>query len=253
MTARFEILPDPDAVAEAAADRFVAAAEVAIRARGVFRAALSGGATPRRVYPRILEAPRVDAADWAHTELFFGDERTVPPEHPDSNFACARPLIQNLPGLRPECVHRMPADAEDLQAAAAAYEAEVAHSYGLVSPAEADGGGADTAAWPPPALDLIWLGMGRDGHTASLFPGSSALEERHRWIVATWAPAPACWRMTMTYPLIDAAREVIFVAVGADKAKPFAQIYHRTGDLPAERVEARETTWFVDKACASAR
>ena len=146
MTARFEILPDPDAVAEAAADRFVAAAEAAIRARGVFRAALSGGATPRRVYPRILEAPRVDAADWSHTELFFGDERTVPPEHPDSNFACARPLIQNLPGLRPECVHRMPADEEDLQAAAAAYETELAHSYGLVSPAEADGGGAGTAA-----------------------------------------------------------------------------------------------------------
>ena len=252
MTARFEILPDPDAVAEAAADRFVAAAKAAIEARGAFRVALAGGSTPRRVYPLVLVPSRVNAADWSRAELFFVDERTVPANDPDSNFVCARPLVESLPGLRRDCVHRMPADADDLAAAAAAYEAELAHSFGVMAPSEADAAG-ESALVEPPALDLVWLGMGRDGHTASIFPGSTALEERRRWVVATYAPGPASWRMTMTYPLINAAREVMFVAVGADKANSFAQIYHGTGDLPAERVGARETTWFVDEACASAR
>jgi 6-phosphogluconolactonase len=259
VTRTFQILPDPDAVAEAAADRFVAIARNAIRRRGVFRAALSGGATPRRVYPRIVVAPRVDAVDWSRAEFFFGDERTVPPDHPDSNYRCARPLLDGLPGLTPGCVHRMHGDADDLSAAAALYESELAHAFGLVSPSEAeDSAGADAAgadparrSSPSPALDLVWLGMGRDGHTASLFPGSSALTERQRWVVATWAPGPACWRMTFTFPLINAARQAMIVAVGGDKAAPFQRIHRGSTDLPAGRVRARQTTWIVDAACAA--
>ncbi len=235
---RFTVLATPGAVAEATADRFVDAAQRAIDARGAFRVALSGGGTPKRVYPLLLEPGRVDAVDWSRIEFFWGDERTVPPDHPESNFGVAYGmLLSQLPGVRPDRIHRMPAEAPDLDAAALTHESELRLAFGA-------------RGSEPPPFDLIWLGMGPDGHTASLFPGSEALNEAERWVVPNWAPSQETWRMTFTFPLINAAREVIIVATGEDKQEAFAGIRGGTSDLPAARVAGEHVEWIVDRACA---
>lgn len=234
---RFTVLPDPPAVAEATADRFVAAAQAAVEQRGRFCVALSGGSTPRAVYPLLTASPRVERVDWSRVEFFWGDERAVPPDDPESNFGVAyRMLVSRLPGVRPEAVHRMPADAPDRDAAARAYEREIARAV----PAEDE----------PPPFDLIWLGMGADGHTASLFPGSEALDVYDRSVVANWAPSLGTWRMTFTFPLIDAARQVLFVVTGADKAPAVRAVRSGESDLPAARVEAAAVEWLLDRAAA---
>jgi 6-phosphogluconolactonase len=233
---QFVVLPTPAMVAEAAADRIVGAARNAIRRRGRFHLALSGGSTPRAIYALLAAAPRVGLVDWARVEFFWGDERAVPPDHPDSNFGVARALLlDRLPGVTPGAIHRMPADARDRNAAAGRYQAMLARSFGVAPDAPR-----------PPRLDLVWLGMGADGHTASLFPHSTALAERRRWVVATWAPPPAAWRMTFTLPLINAARAVLIVATGADKAPALRSVRSGSRALPAGRVRARSTLWLAD-------
>lgn len=238
MTA-FTVLPDPAAVAEAAADRLVTAAQAAIDERGVFQVALSGGSTPKRVYPLLLEPRRRDAVDWSGVEFFWGDERSVPPDHPESNFGVAyQMLIAQLPNVRPERVHRMPAEAPDMDGAALSYESELRLAFG-------------SRGNEPPAFDLIWLGMGPDGHTASLFPDTDALAEADRWVVANRVEAQDTWRMTLTYPVLNAARQVLFVVTGADKADALRAIRAGGSGLPAEGVTGAGVEWIVDSAAAS--
>ena len=235
---RFTVLPNPAAVADATADRFVDAAQRAIEDRGLFRVALSGGGTPKQVYPLLLEPGRVDALDWGRVEWFWGDERSVPPDHPESNFGVAYGmLISQLPGVRQDRIHRMPAEAPDIEAAALSHESELRLAFGA-------------RGSEPPAFDLVWLGMGPDGHTASLFPGSAALDESDRWVVANWAPSQRTWRMTFTFPVLRAAREVIVVATGADKADALRAVRAGGSDLPAGRIEGRSVEWIVDRAAA---
>lgn len=239
---RFVVLPTPEAVTEAAADRIIAAARNAIRRRGRFRMALSGGSTPLPIYRLLTHEPRISAVDWSRVEWFWGDERCVPPDNSMSNYRAAREiLLDRLPGVRSRAIHRLQAEAPDRDRRAVAYQAQIARAFDT-----------EPDAARPPAFDLIWLGMGRDGHTASLFPGSTALGERRRWVVATWAPAPAAWRLTMTLPIINAARSVLFVVIGADKAGPFQAVRSDSGDLPAARVRARSTLWLVDAAAGNA-
>ena len=234
------VLRDAAEVAEVAADRFVSTALSSIEERGIFRVALSGGSTPKRVYPLLLEPARRDAVDWSAVEFFWGDERAVPPDHPDSNFGVAYGmLISQLPNVRPDRVHRMPAEAPDLDAAALSYESELRLAFG-------------TRGDKPPAFDLIWLGMGPDGHTASLFPGSTGLEERHRWVIANFAPSQNAWRMTLTFPVLKAGRDVVFVVTGADKADALREIRAGGTDLPAARVDGHHVEWIVDAAAAVA-
>jgi 6-phosphogluconolactonase len=235
---RFTVLRDPSTVAAATADRFVATVAAAIEERGVARVALSGGGTPKQVYPLLLEPARRDAIDWSRVEWFWGDERAVPPDHAESNFGVAYGmLLSQLRDVRADRIHRMPAEAEDLDAAALSHESEIRLAFGVH--------GGDL-----PAFDLIWLGMGPDGHTASLFPGSLALDESQRWVVANWAPQPEAWRMTMTYPILNAGRDVIFVVTGADKADPLRRIRAGDADLPAGRVTGDAVEWIVDAAAA---
>jgi 6-phosphogluconolactonase len=242
VTVRFTVLPGPAALAEAAADRIVAAARNAIRRRGRCFLALSGGSTPRLVCPLLTSRPRIDSVDWSRVEFFWGDERAVPPDHPESNFGLARTqLLDHLPGVRPASVHRMPADAHDLDAAAARYEAELRRAFDV-----------RRGTSRPPRFDLIWLGMGPDGHTASLFPGADTLAERRRWVIAASAPTTSAvaGRMTFTLPLINAARSVLFVVEGADKAGALRSVRSGSRDLPAARVRARSTLWLVDAPAA---
>ncbi|HEY8171055.1 MAG TPA: 6-phosphogluconolactonase [Candidatus Limnocylindria bacterium] len=234
----YSVVADAAAVCHATADRFVAIAAEAIRERGVFRVAMSGGSTPLQVYPLLLEPARREAIDWSAVEFFWGDERSVPPDHPDSNFGVAyASFLSQLPTVRPERIHRMQAEAADLDAAALAYEGEMRLAF------EARGD-------DPPALDLAWLGMGPDGHTASLFPGSTALEERVRWAAGTWAPALEAWRMTLTLPVLNAARTAIFGVIGANKAPAMREIRHGGSDLPAARVIEPTVEWIIDAAAA---
>jgi 6-phosphogluconolactonase len=233
---RFTVLPDAGSVAEATADRFVATSLTAIQERGIARVALSGGSTPKQVYPLLLEPARRDALDWSRVEFFWGDERAVPPDHPESNFGVAyNMLISQLPGVRPDRVHRMAAEASDLDAAALSYETELRLAF-------------DARGSEPPAFDLIWLGMGPDGHTASLFPSSTALHEPERWVVGTWAPAQEAWRMTLTFPVLNAGRDVIFVVTGADKAAALLEIRAGGSDMPAAQVTGDAVEWLVDAA-----
>jgi 6-phosphogluconolactonase len=236
MTRRFEVLPDPDAVAAATADRLVAAGRNAIRRRGRFILGLTGGSTPLAVCPLLVVPPRVRMLDWTRVEFFFGDERAVPPNDPESNYNTARlALLDYLPRLRMAQVHRMPCELDDLDAGAWQYEAELRRVIG------GDG---------TPRFDLIWLGMGADGHTASLFPGTAALAERERLVVANWVPSLDAWRMTLTYPVLNAAREAMFVVNGADKADAVARVRSGIDVPPAGRVRAGRTRWLVDAAAA---
>ena len=238
---RFTVLDTPPEVCEATADRFVAAARDAIDERGIFRVSLSGGSAPKSVYPFILEPERLDSVDWSRVEFFWGDERSVPPDHPESNFGVAYQMfISHLPGVRPDRIHRMPAEAPDIHAAALTYESELRLAFG----ARGD---------EPPAFDLQWLGMGPDGHTASLFPGTPALDERDRWVVANWAPHQKTWRMTLTYPVLNASRHVIFGVTGANKRPAIESIRYGSSDLPAARVTGSSVEWLVDAAAAGDR
>ena len=234
-----DVRGSPDEVAREAANRFVSIVADAIADRGVARVALSGGSTPKRVYPLLLEPVRRDALDWSAVEFFWGDERAVPPDHPESNFGVAYGmLISQLPGVRPDRVHRMQAEAPDPDAAALAYETELRLAF------KARGDAL-------PAFDLVWLGMGPDGHTASLFPGTTAFDETVRWAVANWVPAQDAWRLTLTFPVLNVAHETLFVVTGADKADALARVRSGDPDLPAARITGRAVRWIVDAAAAA--
>ncbi|HEV8251977.1 MAG TPA: 6-phosphogluconolactonase [Candidatus Limnocylindria bacterium] len=242
MSAQFSVLPSPAALAAAAADRVVASARNAIRRRGRCVLALSGGSTPRLVYPLLASSPRIDLVDWSRVDFFWGDERGVPADHPDSNFGLARRLLlDQLPEVRREAVHPMPADAAEPEAAAERYEATIGRVLGV-----------RPGSTRRPRFDLVWLGMGPDGHTASLFPDAAALSERRRWVMPATAPKTSLVpsRMTVTLPLINAARTVLFVVAGTDKAGAVRAVRSGSSDLPAARVRARSTVWLLDAAAA---
>ena len=238
MTREFVVLDDSNAVASATADRVIRIGQEAIDRHGRFFFALTGGSTPLVVCPLLVIPPRVTSLDWSKVEFFFGDERAVPSRHPESNYNLARTtLLDYLPGVKPGQVHRMIGEAADLDAACRAYEALIARTVGAPHGALS-------------SFDLIWLGMGADGHTASLFPDTAAMSEHSRWVVPNWVPRLDAWRMTMTFPLSNAARAVDFVVTGADKAPAVAAVRDGTSSVPAAMVDAERTTWIIDRDAA---
>jgi 6-phosphogluconolactonase len=238
------ILADAEAVARAAADRLVAVAEEAIRSRGRLALALSGGSTPRTLFALLAALPYREQVDWPRVEVFWGDERCVAPTHADSNFRMARETLLDAVPIPAERIHRIAAESSDHAAAAAAYEAEIARVLG------GQPGGR------PPTLDLILLGMGPDGHTASLFPHTDALRERRRWVVANPVPKLHADRITMTWPLLNQAAHVLFLVAGADKAAVLREVLEGPVDterLPSQgvRPEGGRLSWLVDRAAAA--
>ncbi|MFN2377735.1 MAG: 6-phosphogluconolactonase [Candidatus Binatia bacterium] len=237
--ARLVVVPGPDDVA-ATACRLVLEAEGRALARsGIFRVALAGGSTPRRLY-RLLAAS--GEASFRHWQVFFGDERWAPKGHAYLNATMAREALLNPAGFRTEQVHPIDLGAGSPARAAFLYEFELRRRL---------------AARPGamPCFDLVLLGLGADGHTASLFPGSSALEAaRGEAVVATWAPAPEAWRVTLTAEAINAAREVVFLVSGADKAEALRGVLEpgARGDLPAAliRPPLAPAVFVADEAAA---
>ncbi len=226
----------PEELAEAAARYFVARAEGAINALGRFAVVLAGGSTPKATY-EVFARDYADKLDWGRVHVFFGDERTVPPDHEDSNYRMAHEAL--LSRVPVGSVHRMRGELPPAEAAAS-YEGELREFFGP------DGA---------PAFDLILLGLGEDGHTASLFPETSALDVTDRWVVANPVLKLETTRLTLTVPAINAARAVTFLVAGEGKAEALKEILEGDADpraYPAKliRPENGDLTWMVDRAAA---
>lgn len=242
------VVSDPAALAREAAGRFAAAAAESVVARGRFSVALAGGSTPATLYRLLAQNGGYEGIAWDRTLVFFGDERRVPPDHPDSNYRMvAETLLAGSP-IPPANVYRMAGELPGEEAAAG-----YARALAQAIPMSRDATGNF------PVLDLVLLGMGDDGHTASLFPGMPALDEEQQVVVATEVPAyvrPAVARLTLTLPVLNAAHRVIFLVAGAAKAASLAAILGNadpgTAPLPAGRVRPSSgaVTWLLDAAAA---
>jgi 6-phosphogluconolactonase len=237
------VLGDPAALAEAAAREVLAIGTAAILRHGRFLIALSGGSTPRAMHARLTAPDLREVLDWSSVEFFWSDERAVPPDHPDSNYGMARTTLLLPLDISDPQVHRMRGEALDLEAAAREYEQEIADVCG------------GTPGRSAPVLGLVLIGMGADGHTASLFPRTPALDEETRWVVTNTVPRQASRRLTVTFPVIQAARDVRVVAGGAEKADTLHAVLRGPRDarrLPAQRLaEARgRVVWLADAAAA---
>lgn len=236
------VFPDAAGVARAAAERFVADSLAALSEREFFRVALSGGNTPKEMY-RLLASPQFqEQVDWDRIQVFWGDERCVPPDNPESNYGMARATLLDAVAIPSKNVFRMPVDRSDLDAGADEYAGQLRNTLPL-------------DVYGIPRFDLVLLGLGPDGHTASLFPSTTALGETHRLVCAPFVPKFSARRMTLTYPVLNAAREILFLVTGSEKAEPLAAVISRAGDplLPAARVRPREGTrvFFTDAAAAA--
>ncbi|HEV2707614.1 MAG TPA: 6-phosphogluconolactonase [Pyrinomonadaceae bacterium] len=232
------VFDDAEQVARATAARFVELADLSLRERGNFSVALSGGSTPRRVY-ELLAADFGERVRWPSVEIFFGDERCVPPEHRDSNYRMADEALLSRVPLSPASVHRMACE-DDADEGARRYEQQLRAYF-------------KDQEWP--RFDLVMLGMGEDGHTASLFPYTRALGEQQAWVVANRVEHLEALRLTLTVPAINHARHVLFNVVGAGKAERLREVLQGARDperLPAQLI--RPTTgrlaWFLDRAAA---
>ncbi|MGM0516505.1 MAG: 6-phosphogluconolactonase [Pseudomonadota bacterium] len=208
----------------------------AVRERGVARIALAGGSTPRRLYRTLAERYRT-AVPWDRVEFYFGDERNVPTDHPNSNFRMARQALFEPLGIPPHRTFPMVSDHQsDPERDARDYEATLRR----------------WASGPVPRFDITLLGMGDDGHFASLFPDSPALNVRDRLVAVNSVEKLHCHRLTLTFPVFEQARDVIFLVVGEQKRPAVKRIREGRTDLPAERLaSARPTEWFLDReSCA---
>jgi 6-phosphogluconolactonase len=231
---------DRGALMRAAAQRVANIANAALQARGRFLWVLSGGKTPEQLFQQIA-AEYATRVAWPRVHFFWGDERCVPPDDAESNYGMARHALLDALRPSPEQVHRMPGELEPALGARR-YEEELRAFFAP------HGSGASEF----PRFDLILLGMGPDGHTASLFPGTSALQERQRWVVENHVEGKGS-RLTLTFPVLNAAERVIFIVAGADKAARLRDILEHpmAEDLPAQRVRpCAGAEWLIDEAAA---
>jgi 6-phosphogluconolactonase len=234
------IFDTPEQVARAAAERFVDYSIASIREHGSFAVALAGGSTPRRAYELLGENEFKSRVDWSRVYLFFGDERMVPPSSPESNYHMVNEALLTRITIPTANVHRIIGETTPA-ASAVSYEAELRSFFGAVE-------------WP--LFDLVLLGMGADGHTASLFPGSAALKEETKWVVTTRQPQTGQDRISLTLPAINHAAAVLFLVTGKEKAHCLAKVFSAPKPqqpLPGQLInpETSLTTWLLDKLAAS--
>lgn len=240
----YYVEPDAAALARRAAQYFCEMAEEAVGAQGQARIAISGGSTPKAAF-QLLSDPHErwrSRMPWERLQLYWVDERTVPPDHADSNYHMTRETLLDHVPVRPEQVHRMEGELEP-EVAAARYESELRNTFRLE--------GAES-----PRFDLVSLGMGEDGHTASLFPYTEAIHEMGRLVTANRVPQMDTWRLTLTWPVINHANSVFFLIAGADKAERVREVFLGPRDperLPSQLIwpSSGILTLFLDKAAAA--
>lgn len=233
------ILENAEGVARAAADCFVDITFSSISAQGRFSVALAGGSTPRRTYELLATEEYRNRIAWPKVHIFFSDERCVPPMDADSNYRMADKAMISLLPIPSQNVHRMAGEG-DANANASLYEDDLRTFF--------DGA-------PEPRFDLVLLGMGDDGHTASLFPGTRALSEAEAWVIANWVEKLNTYRITLTPPAINHAANIIFLVTGAGKAERLPQVIRGARDpqkLPSQLIQPvnGSLVWLVDKAAA---
>jgi len=235
---------DREAEAEAAATFVLELGKEAVRANGRFFIALSGGTTPETLYRSLTSPAFADRFDWSRTTFFFSDERCVPPDDPRSNYALADKTLFTPLRIAPSQIYRMAGESRDPQAAASEYEQQLRLATKTLPSAK-------------PSLHLILLGLGDDGHTASLFPGSPVLRDRQRLIAATQSPKDPPNRLTMTLGVINRASVILFLVAGANKAGVVRAVLDPKTEterrLPASLVEPEEgrLIWFLDRGAAA--
>lgn len=238
----YEILicADVAELASEAARRFAELAEVFVGSAGKFTVALSGGSTPKAMYSILAEKPFADSLPWRSIYFFWGDERCVPPDHADSNYRMANETLLSKVPVPQENIFRIPAEDADHERAAANYSATLRKFFG--------------EEWP--RLDLVLLGMGADGHTASLFPGTAALRVKDRIAAANYVQRLQAWRITHTAEAINRALNIIFLVAGLDKAATLKEVIEGPRDpekYPSQLIEPNYNSllWMVDEAAAS--
>lgn len=234
------VFSDTSALAHEAAERTVTLCSEAIADHGRFSVALSGGSTPRTLFELLAREPYASRIEWEHVHIFWGDERCVPPDHVDSNYRMARETLLDHVPLPSENVRRIKAERDPAQAAEE-YEHVVRMFF---------------AASAAPRFDLVLLGMGDDGHTASLFPSTQALQVTSHWVAANYVPKLDAWRVTLTAPAINAGVHVMFLVTGASKAEALYSVLHgphQPEEYPSQLIAPREGTllWLVDQAAAA--
>jgi 6-phosphogluconolactonase len=233
------VFGDAAELARGAAEEIAFRIEETLCERDRFSWALSGGSTPRALYRLLASDSYRERLPWSGVHFFWGDERHVPPDHPESNFRMAREAMLDAVPVPAENVHRIAAEEPDAERAARLYEEELRSFFAL-----------SRGEWP--RFDLVLLGLGADGHTASLFPGSAALHERERLVVAPWVETQRAFRITLTPPVLSGARRALFLVSGAEKAAALRAVL--AGDrepdrYPAQAVEGNRL-WLVDRAAA---
>lgn len=227
----------------AAADEFRALAAQAVRERDRFLVGLSGGTTPQGLYENLATSPERDKMPWNAVHLFWGDERHVPPDHAQSNYRMVHDALLSNVKIPTANVHRIHSEISSAEKAASDYEDHL-RDFFKIRDAEF------------PVFDLMLLGLGKDGHTASLFPGTAAVRESERWVTAPWVGDLMAHRITLTLPVINNARKIIFLVSGTDKAEVVQKIISPVqvkDRLPAQRVEAinGSVIWYLDRAAAT--
>jgi 6-phosphogluconolactonase len=249
--AQVRVYRDAGEVALKAARHFARLADQYVVGCGQFTVALSGGSTPRAMFSRLAEAPFADTVPWDSIYFFWGDERCVPPDHADSNYRMARATLLSKVPVPTENVFRIPAELGDPAAAAEQYAATLSKFFAEHAP--------PSVTTPPggrPRFDLIFLGMGPDGHTASLFPGTTALHVTDKIVVANYVEKFGAHRVTLTAPTINNARNVTFVVAGPDKAEALREVLegaHEPEMYPSQviRPQRGSLLWMVDEAAAA--
>lgn len=239
------IYPDADALAKGAAVDLLHQAQRCVAERGIFTLALAGGSTPRKLYSLLATDPAFADFPWSQTHLFFGDERHVPPSHLESNYLMVSSTLLASGKVPASNVHRVRAELPDANAAALDYDVEM-HGF-FTSAMRFDNF---------PRFDVILLGMGPDGHTASLFPDTKALEETNRWVIANWVDKFKASRITFTFPVLNAASVVMLLVAGADKADMAHAVlvaYRDSPVYPVQRVTPihGSKVWLFDRAAAA--
>ncbi|XGV97658.1 MAG: 6-phosphogluconolactonase [Leptolyngbya sp. BL-A-14] len=240
---QIQVLADAEALTQAAATEFVKQAKQAIATSGRFTVALSGGSTPKSLYALLATEPWRRQIPWSHVHFFWGDERHVPPDHADSNYRMTQERLLFQVPVPAENVHRIQTENPDASSVAAGYEQAIRQFFKLHEN-------------ELPQFDLVLLGMGPDGHTASLFPHTKVIHEQTRLVAAPWVEKFKTYRITLTPPVLNNANHIIFFVTGAEKAETLKAVLegeYQPDRFPSQLIQPTHGTvlWMVDQAAAS--